>query len=1274
MNIKKYAESFFNSFHSNHVILYIGQSATNEEIQQYLSKCAWSGIITSRKDPEFSGFFGTEERTPFEYCSRADIPVKPLHRKKLPIMRLNGIQDKEAERESICQLMDLYGYSEEEAYEQENEQAQQKARDFLYFLPELLDHVNPLVIVGVNTQTDWALLHKVLIPLLNEKVTDGSVTVWDMPESAEPGYEREYHALKKICERKNFGFYSVSLADVIQTRGAELGIGTDSTEDETGYDTDTYYQGQKPTSISQSDLLMFKNVGTLLTERTIYKIRPFGRERCRRWFANFLESSSYLGPQWYGYLPQSTFYVKRSYEDALVQLVRKMLDGRNIGGSADANRPIILAGDPGSSKSITLGALAYRIYNEQLYPILYISKDSFLSTNIGTSFDELDEALRFLGNNAEGNTRILVIWDSSAYKAGVERAQRLLDHLKNRGRSVVLVCSSYNMNNLRDASTGYYRLNDQTGGFEKCNVSEAQVFEQSGCYFVQATREMNEKEQAVFWQRVREYSGINESTISQFRKKLKDEGRNQIFDYYYMLISVLRENLEKSLQSEQSKVYPYVEKEIRKALGEIYADQKRAKQLSPMYRALLEAGLDPSMFASETEKEETKEDDELNEKLECFNICVALFSRFKLSVPYNLAYTLLLGETQTDQYAESSRNLYNIVTSEIPWIYYGEDENGSFSFRFRNPLEADIFLRNHDFTGEKQIELLCRILDVYGADYRRSRCVDISFTENIQALLRLMGPNSTYTPFESRQEEHLSILERLNILIDKVQELIDVYGVPDEDAGFASIIVTFTREYYGYIWNHLYCSMMDEGSKPWEHDPVHFSEEMYISRMEQLARAVALAESSVEDLEQKELGAGAEYYGRQHLVNQRYSLVVEIAQCNMRLEEIANEYKRYCQANGKTPDAKVLNRKLSYQSLYRKLWPVILGNPTNGYAYNALFRVFEQMYEQENLSEAQKMQHLSEIMQVVDTCDSMGNEIVNRGNRNTDELTNHINRIKDLSTGLQITLDTIRRHRKGEPAKNESEQVCFELYDEMLEANNAAAITFICQKELQNIPNGTRELNTTQMMYCASVYDFIREPDNLECICQSAFALSMLIRVFWMRYNGTVLNGAFECQTTQLDRKQWLEIHKYCAMYNEIAGQHKQPLLILLYALATLQISNLAEHGFEKAQDILETLDENTFYHRRMWTPFMICDETGEPHTYTGTVLGTKDNNGFVRVNGVPKQLKKETGVRFRRTNFGRNAKMPERNQVLSNLELGIGYTSFSVYNTTGRKEKEVKV
>ncbi len=1266
MNAKGASDAFFNSFRSNHVILYVGQGSNDEELSKYISKCPWSAVITSRRDPEFAMLFANDERTPFEYSRRANMPVKPLSRKKLPIIRLFGVQGEKNQEEDLSWLQ-----VDEEATDRIYDMYQ--AREFLEFIPEMLDHVNPLVIVGTNSDIDWRIFAKHLNGILYKNATDGSVTIWDMPAQVDDKYEKVFGVLKEVAKKKKFSIYTESLASIVKACDEDVGTGTIVGDEVPEYDTDTYYHGRQPISISQSDLLIFKNVGMLLTERSIHRIRPLGRVMSRKWFANFLEASTFLGPQWYGYLPQSTFYVKRSYEDALVQLVRKMLDGRDITGATAHNRPIILAGDPGSSKSITLGALAYRIFNEKVHPVIYISKDSFLSANIGTGFDELDEALQFIEKNTDTSAKILVIWDSSAYKAGVDRTLNLMKRLQNRGRSFVLVCSSYSMFSRKDEpSDGFYYLSDsQTGRFEKCNEEQAQVYDRFGCYFVKAVREMNSKEQVDFWQRAKEYSGINESTLSQLRKKLQAEGRVEIFDYYYLLISVLRENLEKGLQFEQSKVYPYVEQELQKAIGEIHAGEKKEKAMSPMYIALMNAGLDPASFISDENKESNTE--EVEKKLDLFNMCVALFSRFKLAVPYSLAYTLLLGEQRTDQYSETSRNLYKVVTTEIPWIHYGEDEDGEFSFRFRNPLEAEIFLRNHDFTGEQQIDLICEIIDIYGIDYKRSKCKDLVFTENLQALLRLMGPNSGYTPFlTSRRYEHESILGRLDLLIEKLEDLRDVHGVPDEDAGFASIIVTFSREFYGSIWNKLYSSSISEEMERWDYNPACFSEENYKYRIKKLTQAIALAEHSAENLEQKVHGLDAGFYGRQHLINNRYSLAVEIAQCNMRLEEVIDEYKRCCESHGNSPDTAFTNRKLSYQVLYRQLKPVITSNPTNGYAYNALFKAFEKMYERERLPETKKIQYLSEIMQVVETCETMDSEIVNRGGHGADELTDHINRIKDLSTGLQITLQSIRRHRRGEAAANDKEQVCFDLYDEMLEANNAAAITFICQKELR-IPRGRRELDTDQLLRCRNVYEFMKEPDNFECVCSNAYALAMMIRVCWMLYNETTLVGTPECQVTRLNYKEWREVNKLCSIYSDLSGDHKQPLIILLYALSALQISDLAEYGYQEALDILGTIDEDMFYQSRMWTPFMVCDEEGKPFEFTGTVLSTKDNNGFIRVNGVPQRLKADVGVRFRRYNLGRNARMPEEKQALGGLELGIGYTSFSVYTEAGRREREGK-
>lgn len=1268
MRNQKTTDAFFNSFHLNHVILYVGQSIGNAELKEYIAKCPWSAVITSRRDPEFTSFFIDENRASYEYSKRTEILAKPLNRSKLPILRLFGVEGHKEDKEDDLSWL----YATDEGSD-DSVFSPSKATEMLSLLPDLLDQVNPLVVVGIDSDVDWKLFGAQLTPMLYKSTSDGSVTFWDMPSAVEPQNAAAFAKLRLVAEKKKFPLQEEKLADVIRSRQDDP---ADSPADETTLpdtDNDVYYQGRIPVSISQSDLLLFKNVGTLLTERTINRIRPLGRVLQRQWFTTFLESGASLGPQWYGYLPQSTFYVKRSYQDALVRLVENMLEGRDILGNRTQIRPIVLSGDPGSSKSITLAALAYTIFSKHINPVIYISSESFLSANIGTGIEELDEAMQLIEQNTAADTRILLVWDSSTYRTGIDRARKLLERLQNRGRRFVLVCSSYAQKEVGQVPC--YRLpEDASRGFVPCPAADAQAYEKDGCFIVKAIRQMNDREIAQFWQIAKLYSGINEATLSQFRKKLQSESNDEIFDYYYLLISILRDKLEQGLRAEQSKVSPYVAGELKKALGGIKAESKAEKALSPMYQAFLAAGLDPSLLpGGDDTADEQAEDEEVIRKLDDFNLCVALFSRFKLSVPYGLAYAILAGRERSGRLDGKAQDLFRIVTSDIPWIYYGEDEDGEFSFRFRNPLEADIFLRNHDFTGDQQIDLLCWIIDIYGSDYRRSKCMDLSLTENLQALLRMIGPNSGYTPFQTtRQHEHRCILEKLDYLIEKIQDLDYIYGVPDEDAGFASIIVTFTREYYGSKWNTLYPAAVTEEQNRWDADPEHYSVESYEHRISQMIYAITLAEKSVESLELKEQNRNNFYYDRPHLVNQRYSLAVEIAQCNIRLEEMIDEYTLCCSAHGAAPKKELTSRKLRYPVLYRLIFPLIISNPTNGYAYNALFKAFEHMYQRENLSESKKLQYLSEIMQVIETCETLDSEITSRGSNGADELTDHINIIKDLSTGLQITLSSVIRHRKGEPASSADEQTCFEIFDEMLEANNAAAITFICQKELQ-IPKGTRKLNDAQLLRCRSVYNFMHESENFECVCSNAYALAMLIRVSWMLYNGTTLTASPECQLTRLSHRQWVEINQLCTKYYELNADSKQPLIILLYALSTLQMSDLAEYGYEEAMTILSSLDEESFYQRRMWTPFILCGEDGNPYEFTGTVLSTKDNGGFIRVAGVPLHLKNNTGVRFSRFNLGRAAKMPAPNQAMKDLELGIGYTGFSVYSHAGRKEQEAK-
>lgn len=1292
-NLKKISNAFYGGFKTNHVILYVGQNASEADFNDEIANCPWSCVITTRKDAAFSSRFATAERQPKEICSVDELPSKPLDRKKLNILRLFGIEGEESDG-----LEWLTVGSDSEASGIEN------ARELLKLVPGLLKGANTLVMTGIDSKLDWKLVGNPLTKILFTQAADGAVSIWGLPE-VDSHPQQAYNILKKAAGEKSFGFYTDPLSSILRSPDAEDAAGEGGEDIPTGSGYDIYWQAGVPVSIEHEDLLQFKSVGILMTEQSVYKIRPLGRVEQQKWFFTFLETTSIstLGPQWYGYFPQSTFYVKRSYEDVLIQVVRRMLDGQGPAGGTAQNYPVILSGDPGSSKSVTLAALAYRIYSEKNNPVIFIPDESL----IGNNLDDLNEAMRLLELRGKTETRTLVIWDCSTYRA--DRAKDVAERLDGMGRRFVLVCSSYAMR--RPASGDedgalYYRLDlEKKNKFERCGTrAEAQLIQQGNAYYVETTREMDEegKEQYEFWMRIEAFSGIRPETVSYLRDKLEADGSHDIFNYYYQLISLLRNNLEKQLEVEQSKVYQYVNNKLGHIVGEINQQSWKQRVNSPVYQAFLKAGFSPDQVSLDGGDGEPNNLEDLFKRLDRFNICVAMFSRFKLDVPYNLAYDVLFSDDGAEEdgqkdgggrgakgafkrFSEDDQALFSRVTREIPWIYYGETETGSFAFRFRSVREAEIYLRSNEITGEQQVELLCKILDIYQKDYQESRCLDPDFTSNLQMLLRLMGPNSVYPEFQSGSREYKSILEHLDRLIEKIRTMIDDQQrnpVPDLDAGFVSIIVTFTREFFGPVWKVLHPISTEFSDAPWEQDSEHYSQEKYLLRLNKMRETIQLAEKSIDQIDTRVISPLLSNSERNHLIRQKHSLIVETAQCSRWLEELLRDYESCCQARGSVPDNSLIAYQVPYRMLYRQLWGVISSNPTNGYAYNTLFRLFEQLYEDSALSKGQKLQYLSEIMQVVENCKALHSEIINRGSNDRDEIGDHITKITNYSADFQLTLSAIIRHREGKEPRNEGEALGFSLFNEMQAAQNPSAILLVCQKELR-IPQNGQELNQDQLARCRRIHDFMMEEDNYACISSSAYALSTLIRVCWMLYNRTVLSPVLECQLTRLKPAEWKELNQLCSSYDRCTSSSgannygtqavKQPIIMLLYALSTLHCNGLTDHGYRDALSILKQIDEDLFYQPRMRTPFMICDEKGMPVNYTGTVRSIEKNGGFINIHGL-QTLNNRGGVRFRQRNLGRRESAHAPGDVFGKeLELGIGYISFSVYKAAGRKEKEAR-
>ncbi len=1241
MDSKKQVLNFYRSFNCNPVILYVGQKASDEELKAHIANLPWSCVLTSRRDPAFGSLFSTETRGAKECCKKEEIPAKPINKQALSILRLFGIDGAEEETPEWMKQMFPDG---------DAKQREENSRDMFRILYSLLDCASQLVVIGYDPANPQELpIMDFCRTLGDARIPDGSVHIWGIDAAQESN-----RPLAVMAEHKHYELMEMTLSAALEQNG-QTGENDTMMPDYSELKEDLFYCANEPIGISSDELVRFRHMATLLTDKTVNGVRPYGKAMYERWFFNFLNLSSTEGPQWYGYLPQSKFYVKRSFEDPLAVLVRKMLDGSI---PLEKRGPVILDGPSGSSKSVTLAALAYRIFNESLCPVIFIKNDSFLFYNESEEMSKLEELMRLIDEKTEKKMRILLVWDCSSYRSVEANALRLTRQLQNKGFRFVLVCSAYSRAVENNQVTEYFKT-DEPNKLFACPQEEAQIVKCRSCYYVNASREMTRREIVDLWTKISDYSGLDSTTIRYWKNKFEQQQETNIFQYFYRLIALLRPNLESGLSREEQKVWQYVEEQVREILG----TTETKKQPTQMELALMKAGIDISKLAP-AEQEASSELGEID--MEAFCLCIAMFSRFKLEVPYSIAFEILTGMSNVNTvYSMTHRKLFDIIT-KIPLVYYGESETGGdYAFRFRNAFEAQLFLERKDPSGEKQLKLILQIIKIYGEEYIYNGYEDDRFKKNLIDFLRLIGPNSEYyrNNETERDSDHVYILSKLDELIAQI----DALEVPNKETGFAQMTVTFMREFYGKLWDGR---CMDRSAKKWEICPEEFNAETYKMRILQLSKARELAGACSEALKDKIDDLSLRWENKQRLVDEKNSLAVETALINATVERLENEYKECCEANGIAPEAKFCTLHTEYLETFRQLEKVIYYNPLNGYAYNALFGAFEQMYAKESVAEEKKLQYLSEIMPLVDL--GTNPDIINRGERE-DELSKHIQRIYDYSNDYAITIDQIEA-RGTQENLSEAMEVYFKLYDALMEANNPAAILFVCQKELKNADVTTETvdvLTDAQVAVCEKVRRFMRCQENYECVSSNANAMALLVRVTWMYYNKRPLTGGRDRQMTYMDAKAWKEINGLCRTYTETAGSiGYQPVIILIYALSAIQVSK----DYREASNILRMLSEERFFNlSRTRTPYMICkaDGSGQPETFSGRVCAIQDQRkGSISIPEIPDQLfGGRRGVHFDRQNLGLNT-MPEYNAVLNKIEIGLGYLGLTAYTEKGRKER----
>lgn len=1047
-----------------------------------------------------------------------------------------------------------------------------------------------------------------LLNVLKRRIFNGMISFFGVGEG-------DSDALLSLKNTYDFKIYEETFDEII-----ENSIDDYSTEYENEESNLYFFSNNMQYSIPKIDLIGIHGIVTLLNRNLIENNIPIGKATQSRAFEKFLESSTSDGPQWYAYSKETNFIVEREFKKAMFSITNAALENRKMpdNNNYDGSNPIAIMGESSSSKSIMLGAIATEIFNEHKYPVLFINSTN-LSLSIDNSSDVFDKINSLMERIEKYNseTKILLIWDCSALQINSaygsrKEAQSLNRYLVNRGRRFVLLYSCYE-HDLSENKKSYDFLPNKNSFYllkQNSNYEKTDLYFDREEWIVQASRKLSDNEIDGIKKLFKEYGSVDPS--SKFWEEEKKHN-SDLFSYFYHLTILLQEPLKEHFFYERSYFHKYYNNHLKKIFDNykfksgIHFDDKLFELLG---------------ISIETNSEE----DEINKKLDDFQKCVAIFSQFYIKTPRSLALSFIDDSSGNIYYSSESRDIYLFAENEIPWIKSIE-YNGTFYFTFRSNDEATIFLEDNldSITPEQKeksyLNLIIRILDQYLKIAKENGIGDNDIVWAIVILLRQIGPNS-----QKRTCHWNYIQKNLNIIIDKLEEI--VKSGYDVDCSFKLTLITFTREFYSKF-------LRSENS----------NEKIINSAIYQLKNTLTICNEAIDTLKANT------YNSSRNMCDQ---LINEKVQCNILIIDCLNNSDFIS----------------DFSILFSEVEKIIYRNPENGFFYNSLFKLFETWKNMKYRNENAILRYSSHLANIIDLMNSY--DIYHRDVSGSDELSLHISKFQTTLAGLN--------NIRIEEFEKKLDLEFIEIYNNSTFHDQASYIWLVCYNELNTEEmkclsnpqtNDYNVIPDNVCERCREIYKFIDK--YYDVVKANGSALQLMLRIFWIWKTKSELRlkGALnECRLTKFTLDEWTTINRICYDYCKLnSDSNISPFMKYMKVLSLTSTQKL-----ETANDIreivnqLREIDESSFMAlRRMYTPFVLCNDDGTPRCFTGKVTDKKGKSGKVTLS-TPKY----DNLVFNENNLrSKNNSHTNVGTLRTDLVIGIGYTRPQVYSYDYVMEKE---
>ncbi len=1232
-NEQKALERIFDGFSRKKMLLFIGQADKNNGLRKLL-EMPWRIIFTTR-------FKSTELKTSASFEDLMDILSGKI--------KILDHQSDKIDLEYDINVIKISSVDLEDDYNDDYDQKELFSDSYKDILKSYMRKNNDLVIYGFDYRSDGEAdkgsgLCKLIYKISKDAECIGNVTFLDSVLADKD---------KNILSSKlsNVTICEMPFEDMLERYGYSdvKGYFRDEENDSELADTDFFYSSGKMVRINRNDLLGKPTEMELLTENFIYKTVPRGKLALKNKFWKFMLPRRFTFPEWYGYFAKSRFYIERNTDKKLYDIVSKALE------KAD-DTPIILSGAPCSGKTAAIGELAYRIFEERKNPVVFIRAGK--EKPDARSFNDF---LVKLKNTAEEEQPVLIIWDSSAINQGkmtaIDSARELRHELSGiYGRRFVLLCTAYQYSNEPD---------DETDAAEKNNGSEEY---RKSIRSVNLKRSLGGEEKNDFLKKLgnnlRSYDALENRVINSIIKKYEDQDKADISMLFYDLSTKFESILSEGLRLEQSVMADYICEKLDKLSPRVSGSSLSEKQIA-LLRSFMASNKDDE--DEEPEKEQKNKDESYKEqkkKLNDFNLCIALFGQVDMKAPAVLARSFY---PEIDPYG----------VEYIPWIDHGylEDSYEDY-FCFRNNFEAAKFIENH-FEGEenspKKYDTVFGMIKSMICCFHEDEEARSSFfvKKSIIDLLRCYGPNkdnaNRHHPYYSYKLTPTKF-DDLTALIKPLSELLN--DSFDKDGAFTIIYANFCHEFFNAIAEDV-----GKGEDQISDEEAEKQIELYPEYMKLIQNVITGCQNAVGRVKDEIGNTTSSRYGR-YLKAERNSLVTEMVICDSQLKLIRHRYFKFCGSKGKEPDSRFDDLStLNFGYIYDVMKSIIESDPTNEYYYISLLRSFKAYAETSDEDNADILGYTVWV-----------GDLIDRGEENipssfgSGRFQNKVLEFRSYEKRIELGLDDIEKLEKGQEADGgDNERLA--VFRKYYEKNKLSVILYACRNEMKN-PGGIDR-----------VFNLLNREDLLQIFKRDHYANEFRFRVAWEHFTGSKFNLFDECQCIALTNDQWEFIRNICSDYYECTAKYydgsrpkkesivsRNPSILLAYALSDFYCRANDPNVYQDTGRFIEkNIRDEMFYNTyvRMRTPFMICGSlkesgdpvNGTPKIYSGVVSSDPaDNKDSDTGKVVIDRINLECRCHSR--NIG-GASLPKRGTVLKDIELGLGYMGFSVYNKKGRENQK---